>query len=416
MRADVLVLGAGIVGVCAAVHLAARGRQVVLVDRQAPGQATSFGNAGLIQREGVMPRAFPQDIAALLRYARNTATDMHFHLRALPGIAPFLARYWWHSRPERYLTIVRTYATLIAHAVSEHAPLIEAAGAEHLVEKRGWVSLFASEAARDKAFADAEWLTGEYGVAHLRLSGAEIAALEPALLAGFAGALHWRDPWTVRDPGALVAAYAAYFQTLGGRFATGDALSLEQSGNAWRLATTEEEVDAHHAVIALGPWAGDLTRRLGYRLPLGIKRGYHMHYQPDATRPLRHWMLDAEGGYLMAPMARGLRLTTGAEFASRDAAPTPVQVERAERTARTRFAMGERLDDKPWLGARPMTPDMLPVIGPAPRHQGLWFAFGHAHHGLTLGPATGRLIADMVVGEEPFIDPMPFSANRFGRV
>jgi D-amino-acid dehydrogenase len=409
MHADALVLGAGIVGVSVAVHLAQRGRQVVLVDRQAPGRATSYGNAGLIQREGVLPRAFPQDWRALLRYARNASTDMHFHPPALPVLAPFLARYWWHSLPERYRKTVMSYATLIAHSVSEHAPLIAAADAAHLVEKNGWLSLFVSPEGRDKAFAEAEWVESEFGIAHARLSGAELRVKEPGVTADFAGALHWRDPWTVKDPGGLVAAYAAYFEKLGGRFVTGDALRLESTAQGWRLG----DVSAREAVIALGPWAGDLTRRFGYRLPLGIKRGYHMHYAPDAERPLKHWMLDAEGGYLMAPMAMGLRLTTGAEFARRDAPATPVQVERAERTARTRFAFGARLDEKPWLGARPMTPDMLPVIGPAPRHERLWFAFGHAHHGLTLGPATGRLIAELMTGEEPYVDPTPFSAKRF---
>jgi D-amino-acid dehydrogenase len=90
-----------------------------------------------------------------------------------------------------------------------------------------------------------------------------------------------------------------------------------------------------------------------------------------------------------------------------------VQLERAEPIARRLFPLGERLDSEPWMGSRPCTPDMLPVIGPAPRHANLWFAFGHAHHGLTLGPVTGRLVAEMVTGQAPFIDPAPYSPARF---
>jgi D-amino-acid dehydrogenase len=112
-------------------------------------------------------------------------------------------------------------------------------------------------------------------------------------------------------------------------------------------------------------------------------------------------------------MARGIRLTTGAEFADRDAPKTPVQLERAEPHARGLFPLGARLDAEPWMGRRPATPDMMPIIGPAPRHPGLWFAFGHAHHGLTLGPVTGRLVADMLTGETPFVDPRPYRADRF---
>jgi D-amino-acid dehydrogenase len=125
-------------------------------------------------------------------------------------------------------------------------------------------------------------------------------------------------------------------------------------------------------------------------------------------------VLDASYGYLLAPMVRGVRLTSGAEFALRDAPSTPVQIDRDEPRARELFPrLGARLDAEPWRGARPATPDMMPIIGPAPNHDSLWFAFGHAHHGITLGPATGRLIADMVTGETPFIDPTAFSAARF---
>jgi len=116
---------------------------------------------------------------------------------------------------------------------------------------------------------------------------------------------------------------------------------------------------------------------------------------------------------VLAPMVRGIRLTTGAEFARRDAPPTPVQIERTEPMARKLLPLGERLDDKPWMGARPCLPDMLPVIGPAPRHKGLWFDFGHQHHGFTLGPVSGRLIADLVTVAEPFTDPAPYSVTRF---
>ena len=128
--ADSLVLGAGIVGVSVAIHLAKRGRSVVLVDRREAGEETSYGNAGLIQREGVAPYAFPQQLGEILRYGRNDRIDMHYHPAALPAIAPFLARYWWNSRPESYARVVRQYAPLIAACIAEHAPLIAEAGAD----------------------------------------------------------------------------------------------------------------------------------------------------------------------------------------------------------------------------------------------------------------------------------------------
>ena len=170
---------------------------------------------------------------------------------------------------------------------------------------------------------------------------------------------------------------------------------------------------ARDVVVALGPWSDLVFGPLGYSIPLGVKRGYHLHLAPRGNAVLNHPVLDSDLGYLLAPMNRGIRLTTGVEFARRDAPPTPIQLERALPRARALFPLGEAIDAKPWMGARPCLPDMLPVIGKAPRHPGLWFDFGHQHHGLTLGPVTGRLLAEMMTGETPFADPGPYARRAF---
>jgi len=413
MRADVVVLGAGIVGVSVALHLQKRGRATVLVDRRAPGEETSFGNAGLIQREAVAPYGFPRDIGSILRHALNRGDRAHYHWRALGHVLPFLARYWWHSHPERHRAIARLYAPLIERCVDEHRALAREAGADRLLHARGWMKLYRTQAVMDASLAEAETLHRDYGIGFAGLDRAALAAKEPHLDGGLVGALHYTDPVAVEDPHALTLAYAALFERLGGRLVRGDAASLEATASGWRLATEQEPVEAGAAVVALGAWADRVTRPLGYRLPLGVKRGYHMHYRPKGNAVLNHTVLDEERGYVLAPMAQGVRLTTGAEFAHRDAGKTPVQLDRAEPVAKSLFPLGERIDPEPWMGVRPCTPDMMPIIGPAPRHKGLWFAFGHAHHGLTLGPVTGRLIAEMMTGDEPFTDPTPYRADRF---
>jgi D-amino-acid dehydrogenase len=214
----------------------------------------------------------------------------------------------------------------------------------------------------------------------------------------------------VIDPQGLALAYLKLFESKGGKFVQGNAQTLEPG---WKVKTVEGDIQADTVVVALGPWADVVTKKLGYDLPLAVKRGYHMHYRAAGKAMLNHPILDTERGYLLAPMARGIRLTTGAEFARRDAIRTPVQLGRAEPIARDLFPLAERVDTEAWMGARPCTPDMMPIIGPAPQHKGLWFAFGHAHHGLTLGPVTGRLIGEMITGEMPFVDPHPYRADRF---
>ncbi len=410
---DVLVLGAGIVGVSVAIHLAKRGRTVVLVDRREAGEETSYGNAGLIQREGVAPYTFPQDIGEILRYGLNDRIDMHYHPTALPAVAPFLFRYWRASRPESYAQIKQSYEPLIRHCLTEHGALVDEAEAGSLIEKKGRYRVFRTAEKRDAQFAEARTLAQEFGVGHAELDGTAMAEREPGLGDRIIGALHWTDPWNIRDPGALVQAYRGLFERLGGTVVRADALGLSRKGAGWGLPGG---IEAAEAVVALGPWAGDLTARLGYDLPLGVKRGYHMHYGQSGNQPLTNWVQDAERGYMLAPMAMGVRLTTGAEFAHRDAPSTPVQLDKAEVAAREVLPqLGQRLESTPWRGARPCTPDMMPVIGRAPRHDGLWFAFGHAHHGMTLGPVTGRLVAEMMTGETPFIDPTPYQAERLLR-
>jgi D-amino-acid dehydrogenase len=149
------------------------------------------------------------------------------------------------------------------------------------------------------------------------------------------------------------------------------------------------------------------------RLPMAVKRGYHRHFDAQGNAALVRPVVDIENGYLITPMEQGIRLTTGAEFAARDARPSPVQFDRIMPKARELFPLGERADDKTWLGARPCFPDSRPVIGRAPGLSGLWLAIGHAHWGLTLGPATGRMIAEMMTGETPFCDPAAYAAERF---
>jgi D-amino-acid dehydrogenase len=229
----------------------------------------------------------------------------------------------------------------------------------------------------------------------------------------FEHALFWPGAASVSDPLALTRAYAARLAGLGGIVLTGDARSLHRNGARWRVETNEGGIDAPEVVVALGPWANDLLEPFGITLPLAVKRGYHRHYRAQGNAVLSRPVLDADAGYLIAPMAQGFRITTGAEFAARDATPTPVQFDRLLPQARALFPLGARADDQTWLGSRPCFPDSRPVIGRAPGQPGLWLAIGHAHWGLTLGPATGRLLAEMMTGATPFCDPAPYRAERF---
>ncbi|QWG22008.1 FAD-binding oxidoreductase [Bradyrhizobium sediminis] len=414
LKADVLVLGAGMVGVGAALHLQQRGRDVILVDRnELAGEETSFGNAGLIECASVFPYMFPRDFGQILRYAMNRAPQVRYSLADLPAFLPWILRYYLASSPERAQHSAMAELPLIRASLIEHEALIAEAAVPELLRRDGWIKLYRSDATLADALSDFE-RARQYGVAGHVLDGKAIAAREPNLSGEFSGAIHFPAPGFVPDPGGLAKAYAALFVRKGGRFLVGDARTLEQSAGGWRIGGSNGAAAAREVVVAMGPWSDLVFRPLGYAIPLSVKRGYHLHVAARGNAVLNHPVLDADQGFVLAPMNRGIRLTTGVEFARRDALPTPIQLQRALPRAHALFPLGEAVDAKPWIGARPCLPDMLPVIGKAPRHAGLWFDFGHQHHGLTLGPATGRLLAEMMTGETPFADPTPFAVERFG--
>src|SRR5438132_1476987 len=400
------------VGVGVALHLQQRGRAVGLVERRGAGEETSYGNAGLIQREAVIPYTFPREFGVILSYAMNNRRDAVYHLSALPRIAPWLYRYWQNAAPGRIEQSARALAPLVAHCVAEHDALIAEAGeaARVLVQHKGWIRCLRTEASLRKAITDARGLD-QYGVDYAILGGAQLRELEPHVSEKIIGAIHFRGSPTSSDPGALTKAYADLFVRKGGRFLEGDARRLAEQPSGWSLTCEGSSITAPQVVVALGPWSDDVFLPLGYDIPLAVKRGYHMHYEVTGNAMLGHPLHDGDGGYALVPMSKGIRLTTGVEFADRDAPPTPVQLARDEPLARELFPLGERLEPVPWIGKRPCLPDMVPVIGQGERHRGLWFAFGHAHHGFTLGPVTGRLLAEMMTGEPPFTDPSPYAAS-----
>ena len=413
MKYDVLVLGAGMVGVSAALELQKRGRKTVLVDRRPAAEETSYGNAGIIQREGVMPYPFPRDLKKIIAYALNREPEAHLHWRALPELAPWLYRYWRNGTPERVMATARAAEPLIRECLTTHKAWIEEAGVGHLVRDTGYLQLYRNSAPLEATVREKSETRDLFGIAFDELDKAGVQALEPHLADDFVGGVHVTQPASVSDPEALGKAYADLFRKAGGAFLTADARTVEQIDGGWQVRTVDGPIQAADAVIALGPWSAEILKPLGIKVPLAGKRGYHMHYGARGNATLSRPVLDVENGFVLTPMARGIRLTTGAEFARFGAPPTPVQLDRVEPIAQRMFPLDGRVEKTPWLGARPCLPDMLPAISPIPGKRGLWANFGHHHLGFTLGPISARLLAEMITGEKPFTDPKPYRIDRF---
>ena len=410
--AEFIILGAGMVGIGAALALQARGHAVTLIDRGAPGAETSHGNAGVIQTEAVEPYAMPRDLATLAAYATGRSNDVLWHLGATLRMAPALARYFHNSAPARHRAIGQNYARLVGRATADHAPLIAASGSEALIRRTGLGELYRDARRFEAAARHAARMAADYGVPSDLISGADLAAAEPALRPGAVhGMVHWTSSWSCADPGALTRAYADLFAARGGRVLRGEALSLRQGATGWQVDGAEGVIEGSDVVIALGPWSPDLLARLGYRLPMIWKRGYHGRYETRMS--LQRPYLDAANGYVMSSMARGLRITTGAELTGRQAPQNLRQLTRARAAAGELIEVGAPVADGVWHGHRPCLPGMVPMVGAVPGTRGLWLNTGHGHQGFTLGPTTGHLLAEIVEGRADALTEA--SAVRLGR-
>lgn len=391
------------VGVSTALALQARGKQVVLLDRRGAGQETSYGNAGIIQGEAVEPYAFPRDLASIVSIALKRGNDVNWNLAAMPLWARPVWHYFRHSAANRYKAISSTYSQLIHRAISDHAPLIEASGSGNLIQQNGFRQVFRTPRRFEGGVRTAERLKAEFGVGMMIEGAAELRKAEPQMKLDLEGAVHWTQPWTCSSPGTLTTNYARLFEARGGAFRSGDASTLRQQGSGWAVDSEEGSLSASDVVIALGPWTPKLLKRFGYDVPMLFKRGYHRHFK-GGTQPTVP-IMDAENAAIIAPMLDGSRILTGAELTRFNAMPALRQLNRAEAAIGELFDLGTAVEGEPWMGNRPCMPDMLPVVGAAPRHVGLWLNFGHGHQGFTLGPTTAALLADGISGEgSPLLD------------
>jgi D-amino-acid dehydrogenase len=407
---DVVVLGAGIVGVSAAYAARQRGMSVTLIDRREPGSETSYGNAGILSSGSISPLNQPSLWNALPKYLTNRHAalrwDPAWAIRNVDWVVRFLA----NARPSRSRPRATALHGLIGASLKLHREWIVKADAAQRIRETGWLKAWRSDAV-DAAKAEQAFLA-EYGIASQLLDRQAISALEPNIVPAYkVGLLHTQTA-SVDSPGAVVKAYARMFAGSGGQIRQSDIRSIAPDSEGWRVVLADGAIKASHVVVALGPWSADLLRPLGYRVPLAFERGYHREFKPNPARSLLRPIHDAEGGFLMTPMEQGIRVTSGVELTARDAPSSFAQLDAVVPAARGVVEFGEAVGE-PWRGARPTLPDSLPMIGPAPRHSGLWLAFGNQHIGFTTGPATGAAIAAMIGGTQPTFDASAFSPSRY---
>jgi D-amino-acid dehydrogenase len=408
--ADVIVLGAGIVGVSTAYAARQRGLAVVLVDRREPGSETSFGNAGVLSSGSIFPFNKPSLFAVLPHYLTNRHAALRWDPRWAARNVGWLVRFLANATPSHVKPRAMALHGLIGASLKLHREWIVKSGAAARLRESGWLKAWRSDGV---VAAKAEQaLLAAYGIQSEVLDRQAISALEPGILPAYkVGLLHTQTA-SVDSPGGVTKAYAQAVAASGGQIVQSEIKAIAPEADGWRVVLTSGAIAARHVVVALGPWSAELLRPLGYRVPLAFERGYHREFKPNPARSLHRPIHDADGSFVMTPMENGIRITSGVELTARDAPSSLAQLDAVVPLARGVVEFGEAVGEA-WRGARPTLPDSLPMIGAAPGHSGLWLAFGHQHIGFTTGPATGAAIAAMIGGWPPPFDVAPFSPGRY---
>ena len=411
-KRKVTVIGAGIVGMASAVHLQRDGHDVTVVDRVPPGDGCSFGNAGIFATASMIPVSTPGLIWSVPKYLIDPLGPLSLRWSYLPRMIPWLVSFLCNGSPARMARIADALSTLLAASVEAHQRLAAGTGAERWIRPSPYILAYENKAAfeTDRRLWE---MRRQRGARYDLLDGDALRQIEPALAHDFSFAVQLHDHGHALDPARLVKALAEHFLRHGGTVLERDVTDIEVGPDGpTRLLTSEGPLDIDVLVIAAGAWSARLLRPLGYRVPLESQRGYHVTIEDPGVEP-RIMCFPAENKFAITPMDMGLRLGGTAEIAGLDAPPDFAR-------ARVFLELGKRIlpglqtaKYTEWDGHRPCTPDSLPLLGAAPRHPDLYFAFGHGHQGLLGASNTGRVIAEVVSGRPPSIDLEPFRADRF---
>ena len=409
---DILVIGAGVVGLSCAFRLVQEGKQVLLIDHEQPGLGASFGNAGHIATEQVYPLASPEVVRGALRYLLDSESPLRIRPAYLLSILPWLLRFTWASRQSAFNRGVSALSALQKTSHADMASLLDAAGAANLMHMDGHLVLVEDPKSVATAKKEIAGLA-RFGIETEWISPSLVREIAPDIAAPVEGAMKFAGTGHVDDPHAVCKSLFAAYLAAGGRFLQAEVTRAYSRRDGFIISTSSGTTQhANSVVLSCGAWSKNLAAQLGYSIPLDTERGYHITLAgivPRFTIPVASY----ERKVIMTPMSCGLRMTGTVEFGGLQLPPDPHRFALLKRHMNALMGNTPTHGATTWMGFRPSLPDHLPVLGRVPDGRNLFFAFGHQHLGLTLAGVTARIIASQVMGRDPQIDLTPFAANRF---
>ncbi len=407
-----IVVGAGIVGICTGIELRRRGWMVTIIDRLEPGHGCSYGNAGILAAQGVVPVALPGLLRQLPHMLIDPDGPLVLRWRSLPHTWSWLLR----ARSAATLPRVRCNSVamkaLYGSTLERHQALAQEAGVTELVFAAPGLYVHRDPAGIDLVNGLAWALRREHGAQIEVLEGAALRDAEPELSADYTRGVRMGPMGHTVNPLRLTQAYATLFRRMGGELLAGEVRALQSSASAVSVSTEAGTQVADAVVVAAGAWSRKLVLPLGLDLPMIAERGYHLTFADPGFR-LNHVVSDVGAHFAVTSMEPGLRIAGTEEIGLADDAPSWRRSDVLHRHARRMFPNARLGQSSRWMGPRPGLPDSLPAIGPLPGHARVYIAAGHGHLGLTGAPHTGHLVAALMSGEQTGVDLAAFAPQRF---
>ncbi len=409
---DVTVLGAGIIGVCCALHLQDRGLSVTVVDRLEPGEATSYGNAGVISPWSCIPQSMPGMWKSVPKWLLDPFGPVRAHVNILPRLLPWSLAFFRNAQIDRLRAISDTMAYLVSDNAMAYKELLKGTGQEHLVRDSWNVSVFRGSAQPN--LEDLAWkLRIERGAPVEVVRRGELKEIEPDLSDEYHSAVIFKDQARAYNPSQICKALADKATKNGARFVRGEVREIRPiETGGFELQLDGHALPAKKVVLCGGIWSDQLLRSLGIKLPLIAERGYHLEFQNPGVS-LNNSLLDVSQKFIVSSMEGGIRSAGTAEFAHVDAPPNYRRADILEPLTKRMLPGLNTSEAKRWMGTRPSFPDNLPVIDRMPGFENLFGAFGHSHYGLGMAPGTGRLLAQIVTETHPNVGVDGVRASRF---
>ncbi|MET1256847.1 NAD(P)/FAD-dependent oxidoreductase [Aliikangiella maris] len=408
---DVVVVGAGIIGTTIAERLQYEGKRVLLIDRSAPGEGCSKGNAGHFATDVILPLANFKTLLQVPKLLLDPLGPLAISWSYFPRLLPWLMRFAWAAMPHKSQHSIDALKQLNRPSIATFETLLARTGLTDLMSQQGALTVFSTESGRRKCLAHAA-LVEPHGINVQILSTEQVSAFEPALKSSISGALYFPDTAHTINPFRLVTALFAQFMAQGGNFKQDSVIGIDASQTQVTLKTTTADITAKEIIIACGAWSKDLLKTMGHNVPLETERGYHLMLsdpQVKITRPITSF----EHSFVLTPMEEGLRLAGTVELAGLNAPANERRALQLLQHAQNILTNVNKNHYSTWMGHRPSLPDSLPIIGRSPKNSNVILAFGHQHLGLTQAAVTAQIISQIIHQQALSINIEPYSIKRF---